>query len=74
MKHEGSVDASSFRANRVNDLHCLAFKVSEENRGEEALQECKQSHLEPKAVSTHAQFFFPQHTPSVNTAENRDFL
>lgn len=52
-KRGGSVDASSFGANRVNDLYCLAFKVTEENRSKEALQECKQSHLELQAVSTH---------------------
>ena len=47
----GRAAAGGLGANRVNGLHCLTFKVSEENRSKEALQECKQSRLELQDVS-----------------------
>lgn len=75
----GSVDASSFGANHVNDLYCLAFKVTEENRSKEAFQECKQSHFRLQAVSTHCRNFLPgiplaAWTHTQTHTERSDFL
>lgn len=57
-KRGGSVDASGSGANRVNDLYCLAFEVSEENRSKEAPAKNVNSRVsERQAVSTHGRFF-----------------